>query len=106
MVDINDGTVVQRMDYDAFGNVTFDSNPGFQPFGDDGSYKGDDRPDNVNNPEEAADSISKAQAKQRKRDKGRGWAPDNDWEDIPRPKGCPIDSTKKTTKRNWKKDYQ
>jgi RHS repeat-associated protein len=27
------GAVVQRMDYDEFGNVTFDSNPGFQPFG-------------------------------------------------------------------------
>ncbi|RKZ41932.1 MAG: hypothetical protein DRR00_31330, partial [Candidatus Parabeggiatoa sp. nov. 3] len=33
VVDISDGTVAQRMDYDAFGNVTFDSNPGFQPFG-------------------------------------------------------------------------
>lgn len=27
------GTVEQRMDYDEFGNVTADSNPGFQPFG-------------------------------------------------------------------------
>ena len=27
------GTVTQRTDYDEFGNVTFDSNPGFQPFG-------------------------------------------------------------------------
>jgi RHS repeat-associated protein len=33
VVDISDGSVVQKMDYDAFGNVTFDSNPGFQPFG-------------------------------------------------------------------------
>jgi len=33
VVDINDGTIAQRMDYDAFGNVVFDSNPGFQPFG-------------------------------------------------------------------------
>jgi len=33
VVDISDGSVVQRMDYDAFGNVTLDSNPGFQPFG-------------------------------------------------------------------------
>jgi RHS repeat-associated protein len=32
-VDISDGSVAQRMDYDAFGNVVFDSNPGFQPFG-------------------------------------------------------------------------
>ncbi len=30
------GEVVQRMDYDEYGNVTFDSNPGFQPF----SYAG------------------------------------------------------------------
>ena len=27
------GTVVQRMDYDDWGNVTQDTNPGFQPFG-------------------------------------------------------------------------
>ncbi len=27
------GAIAQRMDYDAFGNVTADSNPGFQPFG-------------------------------------------------------------------------
>jgi RHS repeat-associated protein len=27
------GAVVQRLDYDAFGNVTDDTNPGFQPFG-------------------------------------------------------------------------
>ncbi|WP_051937848.1 RHS repeat domain-containing protein [Ghiorsea bivora] len=27
------GTVVQRMDYDDWGNVTNDTNPGFQPFG-------------------------------------------------------------------------
>ncbi|MEK8018704.1 MAG: RHS repeat-associated core domain-containing protein, partial [Candidatus Parabeggiatoa sp.] len=33
VVDISEGTVAQRMDYDAFGNVVFDSNPGFQPFG-------------------------------------------------------------------------
>ena len=33
VVDITDGSVVQRMDYDAFGNVTEDSTPGFQPFG-------------------------------------------------------------------------
>lgn len=33
VVDIHDGTVVQRMDYDVFGNVIQDTNPGFQPFG-------------------------------------------------------------------------
>jgi RHS repeat-associated protein len=33
IIDISDGSVVQRMDYDAFGNVIEDSNPGFQPFG-------------------------------------------------------------------------
>jgi RHS repeat-associated protein len=27
------GEIVQRMDYDEFGNVTLDTNPGFQPFG-------------------------------------------------------------------------
>jgi RHS repeat-associated protein len=27
------GEIVQRMDYDGFGNVTVDTNPGFQPFG-------------------------------------------------------------------------
>jgi RHS repeat-associated protein len=27
------GAVAQRIDYDEFGNVTYDSNPGFQPFG-------------------------------------------------------------------------
>jgi RHS repeat-associated protein len=33
VVDISNGSIIQRMDYDAFGNVIFDSNPGFQPFG-------------------------------------------------------------------------
>ncbi len=33
VVDISNGAVVQRMDYDIFGNVVLDSNPGFQPFG-------------------------------------------------------------------------
>jgi RHS repeat-associated protein len=33
VVDTADGTVAQRMDYDVFGNVTLDTNPGFQPFG-------------------------------------------------------------------------
>jgi hypothetical protein len=32
--DSNPATaMVQRVDYDEFGNVTLDSNPGFQPFG-------------------------------------------------------------------------
>jgi RHS repeat-associated protein len=33
VVNIADGTIAQRMDYDVFGVVTLDSNPGFQPFG-------------------------------------------------------------------------
>jgi RHS repeat-associated protein len=33
VIEVWGGAVVQRLDYDAFGNVTFDSNPGFQPFG-------------------------------------------------------------------------
>jgi len=33
IINVNDGTVAQRMDYDVFGNVIQDSNPGFQPFG-------------------------------------------------------------------------
>jgi RHS repeat-associated protein len=33
VINTTDGTVVQRMDYDEFGNVLADTNPGFQPFG-------------------------------------------------------------------------
>jgi len=33
VVDTATGAVAQRMDYDAWGNVLADSNPGFQPFG-------------------------------------------------------------------------
>src|SRR5207253_2531440 len=33
VVDTATGTVAQRMDYDEFGNVINDTNPGFQPFG-------------------------------------------------------------------------
>jgi RHS repeat-associated protein len=33
IINATDGTVVQRMDYDEFGNVTTDTNAGFQPFG-------------------------------------------------------------------------
>jgi|GEM_PF-7012155 len=33
VVDVEDGSIVQKMRYDAWGNVVFDSNPGFQPFG-------------------------------------------------------------------------
>lgn len=33
VVDTTSGEVFQRMDYDEFGNVIQDSNPGFQPFG-------------------------------------------------------------------------
>ena len=32
VVDSETGTIVQRMDYDAWGQITYDSNPGFQPF--------------------------------------------------------------------------
>jgi RHS repeat-associated protein len=33
VVDVSDGSIVQRLDYDSFGNVLLDTNPGFQPFG-------------------------------------------------------------------------
>jgi RHS repeat-associated protein len=33
VVDTATGTVVQRLDYDEFGNIALDTNPGFQPFG-------------------------------------------------------------------------
>jgi len=33
VIDIESGNVEQRIDYDAFGVVTEDTNPGFQPFG-------------------------------------------------------------------------
>jgi len=33
VLDVADGTIAQRMDYDAWGNVLADTNPGFQPFG-------------------------------------------------------------------------
>lgn len=33
VVDTTSGAVAQQLDYDAFGNVTLDTNPGFQPFG-------------------------------------------------------------------------
>ena len=33
VVNVATGQVVQRIDYDEFGNVTQDTNPGFQPFG-------------------------------------------------------------------------
>jgi RHS repeat-associated protein len=33
VVDIATGAVTQRMDYDEFGQITLDTNPGFQPFG-------------------------------------------------------------------------
>lgn len=33
VVDVESGEIAQRMDYDEFGRVIFDSNPGFQPFG-------------------------------------------------------------------------
>ncbi len=33
VVDTATGTVTQRLDYDEYGKVLADSNPGFQPFG-------------------------------------------------------------------------
>jgi len=33
VIDIITGEVAQRVDYDEFGNVLRDTNPGFQPFG-------------------------------------------------------------------------
>jgi RHS repeat-associated protein len=33
VVNVNDGSIVQRLDYDEFGRVLADSNPGLQPFG-------------------------------------------------------------------------
>ena len=33
VVNTVDGTVLQRLDYDEFGNILLDTNPGFQPFG-------------------------------------------------------------------------
>ena len=33
VVNSTTGSIVQRIDYDSFGNVTLDTNPGFQPFG-------------------------------------------------------------------------
>ncbi|MEO8218803.1 MAG: RHS repeat-associated core domain-containing protein [Acidobacteriota bacterium] len=33
VVDVASGTVAQRIEYDEFGNVVSDTNPGFQPFG-------------------------------------------------------------------------
>ena len=33
VIDANTGTVAQQMDYDVWGNVVNDTNPGFQPFG-------------------------------------------------------------------------
>ena len=33
VVNVATGQIAQRLDYDAWGNVTQDTNPGFQPFG-------------------------------------------------------------------------
>lgn len=33
VVDVTNGAVIQRIDYDAWGNIERDTNPGFQPFG-------------------------------------------------------------------------
>jgi YD repeat-containing protein len=42
VVNAETGQVVQRMDYDAFGRVLQDTNPGFQPFGFAGGLYDDD----------------------------------------------------------------
>ena len=42
VVNAETGEVVQRMDYDAFGRVLSDTNPGFQPFGFAGGLYDDD----------------------------------------------------------------
>jgi RHS repeat-associated protein len=33
VIDTTTGTIAQQLDYDEFGNIVFDTNPGFQPFG-------------------------------------------------------------------------
>jgi RHS repeat-associated protein len=33
VVNVSTGAIMERIDYDEFGNVVYDSNPGFQPFG-------------------------------------------------------------------------
>jgi RHS repeat-associated protein len=33
VIEVSGGAILQRMDYDEFGNVVTDTNPGFQPFG-------------------------------------------------------------------------
>jgi RHS repeat-associated protein len=33
VIDPETGAILQRMDYDEFGNISLDTNPGFQPFG-------------------------------------------------------------------------
>lgn len=33
VVNVSDGTIAQQLDYDEFGRVLLDTNPGFQPFG-------------------------------------------------------------------------
>ena len=38
VVDSTNGNIVQRIDYDTFGNITNDTNPGFQPFGFAGGH--------------------------------------------------------------------
>ena len=39
VVDVATGVVVQRLDYDPWGNISQDTNPGFQPFGFALTYK-------------------------------------------------------------------
>jgi hypothetical protein len=38
VIDTSTNTITQRLDYDEFGNVILDTNPGFQPFGFAGGF--------------------------------------------------------------------
>ena len=47
VVNINDGTIAERMDYDEFGIITNDTNPGFEPFGFAGGLYDADTPNTL-----------------------------------------------------------
>jgi len=42
VIDVTTGAVMQQMDYEEFGRVITDTNPGFQPFGFVGGLYGRD----------------------------------------------------------------
>jgi YD repeat-containing protein len=51
VVNTTDGSIAQRLDYDAFGRVILDTNPGFQPFGfRRRALRSADRPDPLRRP--------------------------------------------------------